>query len=945
MNVFIHYHQVLFMKFSFPKQLGKFVGTFAIICAGSSIANASGLPVKQSHPRILLDSTWKARLIAKKNANDPTWTAFNNRANALLNFPIYPYTYSDRNAWFNNKLHYGFQGIQWYEDALTLALAYQVTGNTAYSNKAIALANEMIRAENDPSSQPVSNEWGVSYRNPFGVNLSYASRYVGPAMALIYDWCYDVVPDSMKTKMVNQMNAYFLHLRTSGGYTTYERTGPATGNFFGGHLFCAAYMGYATAHENPQAQRMIDWARIRFDGTSSGLLSGQDIPESNRMQAFEGPFPSRFERITNVPVNKIKGKPFNGGFNTQGWAYGTNEFNRTIEYMLTVKSSTNENVTTTYQHWFADMFKSIKHAHLPNKLAVDNVGDWGGNQGAIIDRRMPLRLAFVLEGTNYENDAYYFAHTEIPQGTSYGQYYKDVTIYAASAWENFLYKMPKTVNSTSTYPLFYAPFGTGYPQGGTTNGAVARFISRSSWDTTATWMSAEMGAAFYGDHHQYQAGHITMTKGKYPLLISPANYRGAAGMGVIGSHVDYIVHSSVKNTLFFDDWGVYNRAQSVDQVGGQGRFGTDRIVASDANNSYTYVRSDLSTAYNNDQWPREVRDTVNRTLEKFYRTIAYHNSGDFMVVFDQLKAKNSTHVRGQYEKHLRWHFPTQPSINGNTAFAQNGNSKVYVTTLLPQQPTISSAYLNPNSDNRFGSIQNAAFNCPNWRIEVRVPNNPLECEYLTVLMPGNVSMAQPFTQNISSADNSMKGAMIIKGEKTYIVMFNSGVGQTPTPIETVQYYAGEGASSHVLGGMIPNAYYNVYQSNGNVLVMLADNGTYRASAGGVLEFSLDASSLKISSENSSSSSENISTTLDATIAPLPASDFVRLHVANTSVNTPLTISIGSLAGITQAILFDGVSNSTQRTIESDVSHLPSGTYYLTVKNGTVTKTLPLTIVR
>src|SRR3546814_7884288 len=59
--------------------------------------------------------------------------------------------------------------------------------------------------------------------------------------------------------------------------------------------------------------------------------------------------------------------------------------------------------------------------------------------------------------------------------------------------------------------------------------------------TSATWGCAEMGVSFYGDHQMHQAGHVYITRGRDALLISPANWRGAApGMGVIGDGIGYV---------------------------------------------------------------------------------------------------------------------------------------------------------------------------------------------------------------------------------------------------------------------------------------------------------------------------------------------------------------------------------------------------------------------
>lgn len=491
------------------------------------------------------------------------------------------------------------------------------------------------------------------------------------------------------------------------------------------------------------------------------------------------------------------------------------------------------------------------------------------------------------------------------------------------------------------FPKYFSPFGNGYPQGGTTNGAVARFITRTSWDTTATWLCAEMGGAFYGDHHHYQAGHIYLSRGKYPLLISPGNYRGTNGMGLMGSSVgDYITMSAMKNTLFFDDWGVYNRYESVYQVGGQGRIGDDRIIAAWQDNGLTYIRSDLSTAYNNDEYPRSIRDTAQRTLEQFYRTVAYLNTPNVAIVFDRVKAKNSTHARGQYEKHLRWHVPTQPVINGNTATVRNGNSKLHITTLLPENQTITPVALNPNPDNHYSGMS-YLFNSPVWRVEVREQGNPLESDWLTILQTGDTTTAVAFSEAIMDNQFTMKGAQFVVNGKNYYVLFNNRNGATPSPIDMTSYSIDGGESHHVLGGLYPSAVYNVAWSNGTVVVTLDATGAYTTNAAGVLEFDIPTGSIKTTGNTAA----EVAPTFAASVSPNPAADVLRVSFTLPENAANVRVMLADALGVTVAVLHNGAMNTGSYSLESDVTSVSSGAYYCTIETATGRTVIPVTIIR
>ncbi len=904
-------------------------------------ASASGDPVRESHPRILLDSTTRAKLITKKNNVDPSWTALKSRADQLKGYPVEPFTYSTRGNWYSNRIFYGYQGTEWYEAVMPLGLAYQMTGDTLYSSKLLQLADEILRAENDPANKPPT---GMS---PMRVNISYASRYVCPTVAVIYDWCYDRLGDARKAKMITLMNTYFDSLRSSYNYQSYENNGPAIGNYFGGHLFAVAYMGYATYGDNPRAQQMIDWARIRFDGATSSLLTAGDIPTSNRVAAFNGPYPSEFERRQGLAPT---GAPFKGGFNFQGWSYGPNEFVRTVDYMLTVKSATGEDLTAAHQEWFTTMFRSLKHALMPNRIVIDPVGDWGGNQGSVISRSLPARVAHVLANTADSAAVQHFVYTEIPQNTTYGYYAKDVQIYAMPAWERFYFVDPARTSTPGQFPLYNSPFAPAYPKGTRGNGAIPRFTWRSGWDTSATWMGAEMGAAFYGDHQMNHAGHLYITRGRDQLLISPSNWRGAApGMGVIGSGISYVVHSSLKNTLFFDDYGDYQRT-SVDQHGGQSNAGCDRVTAAGMNAAHTYLRSDLSTAYNNTIWPRVAADTVNRKLEHFYRTILYLRNSNIAVVHDQVKAKASTNPRGAYEKHLRWHFPVSPVISGKSVRASHGASTLYLHTLLPTALSLKSTSLVSNPDNRWGSSFNYAFNSSTWRVEVRDTVNPLELPFLTVIQTGPASAAEMTTATITAADSLMIGARIASPSGIDYVLFNNRPGAAPTEITSVSYSADETtATTHTLCGMVPNASYSVSVNEGIVTATEEPTGAWTATDAGVLSFVLDGTSGALKSASPLSGHE-APAGLSVTAFPNPASTRIEFGYTVPQGAGQIRLSIFDMMGREVTTLVDAPTTAGRHSVEIDLNGsalgpLPNGTYYCRATAGESTGTARFVLMR
>jgi hypothetical protein len=223
------------------------------LAAALPIAEVAADPVIPTHPRLLFDTPGKARLLAKKNANDPSWLALKARADTLAGYSINPYTFADSGSAPLGTIYYTYQGEGWLSATLPLAFAYQMTGDTVYSNKLIALAQEMIRAQGDPNNNPPN---GLP---PIQLDSYYASRNVASTLAFIYDYCYDQLSPTLKTQIVALMNQYYDDVRVNG-YQAQVYSNLADGNYFGGHLYGVALMGYASSGDNARAQELIDWA-------------------------------------------------------------------------------------------------------------------------------------------------------------------------------------------------------------------------------------------------------------------------------------------------------------------------------------------------------------------------------------------------------------------------------------------------------------------------------------------------------------------------------------------------------------------------------------------------------------------------------------------------------------------------------------------------------------
>jgi hypothetical protein len=792
----------------------------AALAAAPRLLSGAGLPVTAGHPRLLLTQEKRVFLQSKVSSADPSWIALRQRADLLTGYAINPYVYSRRTDEPDNTIFYDYQGQGWFDAALPLGFAYQMTGNAVYANKLLALADEMVRAQNDPSNNP---PYGLP---PIEPDDYYPTRYVGPVLAFIYDWCHEALGAVRQAQMVALMNAYFDDLRANA----YQRNDHADGNYFFSHAYCAAAMGYASFGDNPRAQEMIDYARARFDGSASPLLAADNVPSDYFSQLFEGGYPPEIARDFNGPA--ITAAPYRGGFLLQGWAYGSGTLDRVIDYMLFVESATGERLSALHADWISQVWKAEKESMAPNRFEIDPVGDWGGDYGAAVLHGLPLRLATVLAGTPDGPGAQHFAASELAAASPYADFPDEIyqSAYQPAPWEAFFFDDASRPSEELSLPPFYSGFapGTG---AGSSNGAMPYFVMRSDWSSSATWASASMGAAWYDDHQHFNAGHIYIRRGDDALLVDAASWMPEGDHGIVGSSTEENT-AAAANTLFVDDYGDFQNT-GEQYLGGQGAWGRDEVVAAEQNDGGTYVRCDLTSAYDNGGDPAAQ---VGRRLDHFYRSFLYLRSAGVFVVFDQVRAEASSNARGPYRKQLRWHFPQAPEVSGRTAAVVRGSSRLQLDTLLPADASIAVVDESANPDSAIAPCDNPC-NSKTWRLEVGGPAQALEVPFLTVLSAGAAADPSMITAALVSPDGLLTGASITAAGQTNVVYFNAQPGQSPAPLTSATFSASiTSVAAYTICGVIPGARYRWSASAATVTVTQDAAGDLVASPAGVLRY-------------------------------------------------------------------------------------------------------------
>ena len=776
-------------------------------------------PVISSRPRVLLNSTIKTQLIAKKNANDPTWIALKQQADEFCTWPIVsPYTNPLNHQYRNDEINYYYQGSRWVEVTIPLALAYQITGDTKYSNKLKQLADVIIGGGNEPVQE----------------GLGYAARNVGRAVAIIYDWCYDELTSTQRTGLVTIMKEYHKYLRKNSpsGGEAYQNDFSATGNYYWGHPDADSFMGYAIAGDdnigdvNITSAEMIAWARQRFNGEIINSLPQNTSNISYRAsdwvkQTFDGGYPSLAGRGTNLTDDK--GNPHKGGIHVQGWSYGSDVFSQYIDYVQLVKTATNEDLITPNEQWWIDMLKAQKHSLLPNGYHNDEMGDNGTNYGIRLRKALPLRLAYVLQGTIHGQRAQQFLQNELLSGPDW-----DDEVVDAEPWEKFYYSTNQAP-ATFTLPLYYSGFNNGLNLG-KGNGSTPYFLMRDKWGVNGTWISFQASSATIDDHDHFNAGNIDINhKGEY-LLSSP-------------SESNYAEHSGASNTFYLNDRGDF---QSTDyrRVGGQSTNGRNQIKAVNQTDSITYVRAVLTTAYNKSE-QNLITVPANRKLNYFFRSFLYIRPSNVVVVYDQTNVKSPA-AGSPYNRHLRWHFADngpQPVVSGKKIKSAKGNSVLNVHTVLPATATITLVDQRNNPDaGTFGT--DYYFDSDTWRAEVAGNLSLNETDYLTVLQPGSNTMIEMETVSLTSVDGKMDGVLIKtnNAKRHDLVFFNKEDVETQAPItDVILPVAGVGKLMYTIAGMEADALYNVTVAGDGTSLTLQKNaaGTIGADVAGVVRFLLD----------------------------------------------------------------------------------------------------------
>jgi hypothetical protein len=303
----------------------------------------------------------------------------------------------------------------------------------------------------------------------------------------------------------------------------------------------------------------------------------------------------------------------------------------------------------------------------------------------------------------------------------------------------------------------------------------------SDWSPNRTFISYKAGHNFT-HHGHYDAGHFTIYKGA-PLAVNSSVYGEYTGE----NRLNYSIRTIAKNSLLilnpnevvkpnrFFSKNITDGGQRITMPTGSGitsiqdwrnniddgkHYEGGRLLSYDhSENEYTYISSDLTSAYNNILYSEPGNDAK---VKQVTRSLMYLSQYDKLIVFDHVVSTNSSYVK-------KWllHTTNKPLVenekilvgnknNGimesrdSIALIENKNSTLHIQKIYPTNALIRIVggddyqyYVETDGDEKKlnginfmqGSVTKPWFDSSKWRLEIQPEFPHITDDFLVVLSP------------------------------------------------------------------------------------------------------------------------------------------------------------------------------------------------------------------
>jgi len=392
------------------------------------------------------------------------------------------------------------------------------------------------------------------------------------------------------------------------------------------------------------------------------------------------------------------------------------------------------------------------------------------------DRHAMLLLADGLEGgTAAEYAQFWVKYVSAPMQNEW--------MYP---WDFLLNRSDLTVKNYNNLPTGYYAAGAGWAN------------SRSGWETDA--ISLSFTATDHLQEHQHMDQNSFVIFRSAWLGADAATYSATGLIGTTDAH----------NTIL------------VDGIGQRTGAGTGRIIKYESGTNYTYMVGDAGDAYYQGE-----KDAGGQSLIDTYQREIVHIKPDHVVVFDRITATDST-------SDITWllHTRFQPSLDGSGLRADNGDGRLFLQSVLPENPGIT-------VHEEIGGTHGL----DSWCTRISPAEQRRHVQFLSYLYPTTTDTGtMPPAEAIYAQTGNMVGVRIGSSEQNFVLMFSTDPLGAP-PSGGVMYELSSGSSiRNYLLGLAPNTGYDVQvmAGTGTLLVMVREGEGYMTTAEGVLQFDIDS---------------------------------------------------------------------------------------------------------
>lgn len=421
--------------------------------------------VRAEHPRIWLTPEFKTTLIARLGRNTPNASALRDWCDTHFNDDLSSYITS-RAIDIQNANNY--------------ALMYQLTGTTAYANRAVQIIEYAFA---HPYGSYTIDTW-------IEFDQFYTVRYLVPPVAMVLDWCYDAMTTTQRTTFAAQLDRWATRIMTADQWSWRD----PSNNYYQGYMWALLATGYAIYGDHANALQYIDYARDTMLDQAIKFTKNETIMWD----------------LWGSTVGRAKGGMWNEG---TSYGFTNNEF--ICSSVHAVRSA--EQLSYSDFTFPNDAVKFLIYAMHPSGNLMYSDGD--GAVGHVDElKRIPTLFAISLATGDTQRYGQYWVDRHIPHC------YWDYKLYNEFLWYD---DQLAGLDYGGAMPDYY------YLEG------VRTLFWRDSWNQDATWLSLKLGV-LNTDHAHNGLGDLTIFKNGFLATDKAADTEDGMLYGDVHHSVLYI---------------------------------------------------------------------------------------------------------------------------------------------------------------------------------------------------------------------------------------------------------------------------------------------------------------------------------------------------------------------------------------------------------------------